>query len=325
MNGWRVIWISLCSVACSLGWMRGEDAPEPFRLDRGDVVAFLGGENVAAMEQGGHLESLLAARFPRMDVKFRNLAWEADTVYAQPREVNFPPLTNLVRRARATVVVLGFGQPEALQGIARAKAFAEAYEKLLDAVDAPWRRLVVVTPVPFEAGPGLLPDLSPRNGDLAVYRDVIAGLARRPRCRVVDLFSELKRQAAHNGSLTSDGMHLTPRGQAVAAAAMFRLLGLEPAGKGMPSPGPKGEWQDAPYEELRLAVVAKNRLWFDSWRPMNWAFLGGDRTEQPSSRDHRDPKVRWFPEEMERFKPLIQQAEVRVEGLAAAITAAASK
>ena len=119
--------------------------------------------------------------------------------------------------------------------------------------------------------------------------------------------------------MTSDGMHLTINGQAVAATAIFRLLGLQPAGKGMPAVGSMGQWEDPAYENLRLAVVAKNRLWFDSWRPMNWAFLGGDRTEQPSSRDHRDPKVRWFPEEMERFKPLIQQAEARVESLAAAI------
>ena len=66
-------------------------------------------------------------------------------------------------------------------------------------------------------------------------------------------------------------------------------------------------------ESLRLAVVAKNRLWFDSWRPMNWAFLGGDRTEQPSSRDHVDPKIRWFPAEMERFGPLVYDAELKVE------------
>lgn len=70
-------------------------------------------------------------------------------------------------------------------------------------------------------------------------------------------------------------------------------------------------------EKIRQAVIGKNRLWFDYWRPMNWAFLNGDRTEQPSSRDHRDPKVRWFPGEMERFVPLIYQAETRIEELSA--------
>ena len=35
---------------------------------------------------------------------------------------------------------------------------------------------------------------------------------------------------------------------------------------------------------LRQLLIAKNRLWFDYWRPQNWAFLAGDRTAQPSSR-----------------------------------------
>ena len=65
-----------------------------------------------------------------------------------------------------------------------------------------------------------------------------------------------------------------------------------------------------------MEVAAKNRLWFDYSRPMNWAFLGGDRIEQPSSRDHRDPKVRWFPGELEQFGPLIEQAEAMIGELA---------
>ncbi|HMO66627.1 MAG TPA: hypothetical protein PKE47_15630, partial [Verrucomicrobiota bacterium] len=69
----------------------------------------------------------------------------------------------------------------------------------------------------------------------------------------------------------------------------------------------------------RQAVIAKNRLWHGYWRPANWAFLWGDRTEQPSSRDHRDRSVRWFPAEMEEFVPLIREAEARIESLAAQV------
>jgi hypothetical protein len=49
---------------------------------------------------------------------------------------------------------------------------------------------------------------------------------------------------------------------------------------------------------------------------MNWAFLGGDRIEQPSSRDHRDPKIRWFPIEMEQFVSLIREEELNISRLA---------
>ena len=69
----------------------------------------------------------------------------------------------------------------------------------------------------------------------------------------------------------------------------------------------------------RQAIIEKNQFWFDYWRPMNWAFLHGDRTEQPSSRDHRNPNIRWFPQELEKFQALIQQKEgeiaARVENL----------
>lgn len=38
--------------------------------------------------------------------------------------------------------------------------------------------------------------------------------------------------------------------------------------------------------KLRTLAQAKEQLWHRYWRPSNWAFLYGDRTTQPSSRDH---------------------------------------
>ena len=69
---------------------------------------------------------------------------------------------------------------------------------------------------------------------------------------------------------------------------------------------------------MRPVVVAKNRLWFHYTRPQNWAFLAGNRTNQPSSRDHLDPTKRWFPEEMEQWLPLIEAKEKEIWALAAA-------
>lgn len=63
-------------------------------------------------------------------------------------------------------------------------------------------------------------------------------------------------------------------------------------------------------------IAAKNRLWFHYYRPQNWAFLAGDRTNQPSSRDHLDPSKRWFPEELEKFVPLIDAKDAEIWALA---------
>ena len=110
---------------------------------------------------------------------------------------------------------------------------------------------------------------------------------------------------SHLTGLADDGLQITDRGHAIIAAEFARQLGIDPA-----------ERQSPAFERLRRAVVAKNRLWFNYWRPQNWAFLGGDRTSVPSSRDHRDPKVRWFPNEMEQFLPLISAKETEIRELA---------
>src|SRR5262249_52302992 len=116
--------------------------------------------------------------------------------------------------------------------------------------------------------------------------------------------------------LTDNGLQLTPRGHAAVAVAFTRQLGWGPLAERAGKVSPDGAWANPEMEKLRLAVVEKNRLWFEYWRPQNWAFLGGDRTSQPSSRDPRDPKVRWFPAEMERFVPLIDAQEKVVQRLA---------
>jgi hypothetical protein len=103
------------------------------------------------------------------------------------------------------------------------------------------------------------------------------------------------------------------------AREITRQLGLGQVTKHIDADRADGMLKPDSAERLRQAIQAKNRLWFNYWRPMNWAFLHGDRIEQPSSRDYRDPKIRWFPAEMEKFMPLIEAKEKEIAGLAAAI------
>ncbi|HTH47328.1 MAG TPA: GDSL-type esterase/lipase family protein [Candidatus Limnocylindria bacterium] len=267
-----------------------------------DVIAFLGGANVVAGQESGQLETLLTLAHPDHRLRFRSLAWEGDTVFAQPRELNYPSLTNQLAQIGATVIFLQFGQTEALGGEAKRAAFSQAYDRLLSECSHQAARLVVVVPPPFEAtGDPLLPDLTRHNEDLAAYAASIRALASKHGATVVDLVGP-----GGPGRLTRDGWHLTAGGQERVATAMARQLGVDTA-KARNGPG---------FEQVRRVVAAKNRLWFQAARPTNWAFLGGDRTEQPSSHDHRDPKVRWFPAEMEQFGPLIATAESEIHDLA---------
>ena len=301
--------MTTCLVGAALGFMVSARAAVEFRTN--DVIAFVGGANVAAAQHAGHLESLLTLTHPRHRLRFRNLGWEGDTVFAQPRDVGFPPLTNLLRKAGATVVFLQFGGTEAFAGTNDLPRFVAAYERLLDDFAAVTPRLVLVTPPPFETTGPPLPDLTRRNPDLATYAEAIRSLAQRRSLPVADLFAELGATRGPTGR-TFDGHQLSDRGHGLVATAFLRQLGLPDMARRTGPMGYNGRWKDAAAEALRSEVVAKNRLWFDYSRPMNWAFLGGDRVEQPSSRDHRDPKVRWFPGELEEFVPLIEKAEARI-------------
>ena len=101
---------------------------------------------------------------------------------------------------------------------------------------------------------------------------------------------------------TTDGVTLTPTGVVEATLCLADSLGLR--GVSM--------LDIDPASPIPLALQAKNRLWHDYWRPSNWAFLHGDRTQQPSSRDPANPQLRFFPAEQEKYLPLIKEAEEKI-------------
>lgn len=280
-------------------------AAERIELKPDDIVGFVGGADVAAAQHTGHLESLLTLAHP--GVRFRNFGWEGDTVFAQPRDFNFPPLADHIRKAGATIIFVQFGRMEIFAE--NAGQFRPSYEKLLDTLAQITPRLVLVTPIPFERPPNPLPDLSRRNSDLEKIAENIREIAKQRHLPLIDLYSTLLQQSER---FTEDGLQLPPRGHGIVALAFARELGL----KNAPKLAGNSAWQENDSESLRQLIIAKNRLWFDYWRPQNWAFLGGDRVEQPSSRDHRDPKIRWFPQEMQKFEPLISQKENEISTLA---------
>ena len=279
------------------------------RFDAKDIVAFIGGGDVASAQHTGHIESILVSAQSKL--RCRNFGWGGDTVFAQPRDYNFPPLTNHLRTAGATIIFVQFGRMEAFASSNEFKAFPSTYDSLLSNLLAITPKLVLVTPIPFEKPAAPLPDVSARNEQLQTISNHIRSLAAQHGLPLLDLFAALNKEP--HESLTDDGVQITPRGHGIVAQAFARELNLN-----SPELSQNGAaWADPKREQLRQLIISKNRLWFDYWRPQNWAFLAGDRTEQPSSRDHRDPKTRWFPKEMERFLELIADKEIEIASTAA--------
>ena len=288
-------------VAAQLDWYRPKRRTPfgaKFELAAGDTVALVGGANLAAENDSAFLETLFHLGAAGAPVRLRNLAWEGDTVFEQRRDLNFGPWKRYLERAGANVVIVQFGQMESLKGEAGLAAFGEAYGRLLDEISERTRRVVVLSPMPFEKTDPPLPDLSARNNDLQRYFVACQEAASKRGFLFVDL------SAPPGSRLTRNGVHLNAEGQGIVAREIARQLGL-----------PEADLQATPAARLRDAVREKNRLWFDHWRPMNWAFLEGDRTEQPSSRDHADRKIRWFPVEMQDYLPLLRRQEERIDAL----------
>jgi hypothetical protein len=302
------------SMASVLAGESGDPVFPPFQTN--DVVAFIGAANVVAEQEYGFLESLITLAMPSLDLRFRSLAREGDTAFAQPRDVGFPSLTQQLDQAAATVLFVQFGQAEVLGGSHSLPALMRGYRDLIAKVRRPGRRIILVSPTPFESLEPPLPDLSQRNEELKQLAGGMRKLATDLGLGFVDLSEPGLSFPEPRVRLTSNGIHLTPAGHWYYDRLTAVRLGLRLNLKGIDINRASGALSDPDWEKLRQAIVSKNRLWFGYSRPMNWAFLGGDRVEQPSSRDHRDLKVRWFPAEMEQFIPLLHEAEFKIHRLA---------
>lgn len=308
MNGRNAWWRAWGGLALVFFHGTLHAAPPEARLQTNDVVALVGGGAWVAEQRDGYLETALRRTHPGYQLRVRNFAWEGDTVSTRPREVNYPSVPALLRRFGATVTFLQFGQSESYAGAAGLAGFRRDYQQLLEELAAVTPRLVLVTPLPFESKPPPGVDLGPRNGMLARYVDVIRALGREREVPVMDLF--LRHETSGAPAWTTDGRQLSDRGEAMAAWFLVQSVA---SAAGAEAADPMGWFAAPPVAALRTGVRQKNQIWMNYVRPTNWAFLAGDRTEQLSSRDHRDHSVRWFPGEMEQFVPLLQQAERQLD------------
>jgi hypothetical protein len=303
-------------------------ATEPL-FQKNDVIALVGGEDMVVTSEYGYLELLLTRALPSHHLRFRNLAWEGDTVYEQHRDLNFPSWEEQLDKIGASLVVCQFGAMESLAGQHELAKFSAAYAALIQRFSNHGkRRIILVTPTVFASADALTPaeranpswqkQLAFGRGALPAYIEAIKAFdvdgspvegvpsldaAQRARIHVADV-GDL---GVEDAILERDGVHLNQRGHQMLAFTFCMHTGVPLDMRGnIPDSQP-----------LRQLIVAKNKLWFNYWRVQNWAFLAGDRTNQPSSRDWRDPSKRWFPTEREEFLPLIETKEEEIDALAA--------
>lgn len=274
--------------------------PAPFKdgkfdLNDDEVVVFIGQENMVREAKSGELESRLATAFAARRPAFRSMAWEADTVHEQWRDLNFGPWRGQLQAVGATTIFVQLGQAEALQGAKGLPRFTADYHRLLDDLSRHTPRIVLLSPNSFMRS-NRPPDLtaSDRIADLEAYAAAVQAIAQQRGLPYVDL-SRVGRDL-----LSVDGLHLDGVGLGVSAAECIRALGVK---------------VDASAAALlRDAIVEKNRLWADCWRPANWSFVYGDRISQNYGKGFGPaPSLK---QNFEAHKPLVAAWDRHIQALA---------
>lgn len=266
-----------------------------FSLGSDEVVVFIGQENLVREAKSGEIESRLATAFADKRPAFRSMAWEADTVHEQWRDLNFGPWKGQLETVGATTLILQFGQAEALQGQGGLARFKADYHKLLDDLSRHTPRILLLSPAGFMAS-SRSPDLRTpaKLADLAAYAAAVAEIAQQRGLPYVNLTKVADRHAS------VDGLHLSAEGLAAVGQECAQALGLpEPLHL---SPA------------LRAAIVEKNRLWADCWRPANWSFVYGDRISQNYGKGFGP--VPSLKQNFEAYKPLVSAWDKHIQALA---------
>lgn len=221
---------------------RGSTTPEferkerpagPFQLLDGDRVVFLGDTLVERASRDDSWETLLTARYPDRDIRFRNLGWSGDTVFGDARAGfgtvadGYRQLKAQVYETRPTVIFVCYGTASSFDGPAGLPAFQKGMNRLLDDLAVTKAELVLVSPLRQEFLPPPFPDPTAHNRDVAAYAAAIGDIARARRVPYVDLFSGVISlgPVTRAQALTDNGLHLNARGYLRMAAALESQLG----------------------------------------------------------------------------------------------------
>lgn len=287
-------------------------------LKDGDRVLWIGGTLIEREQIYGYWEAMLTASYPERNIKFRNLGWSGDTVWAESRGMFDSPAEGYKRMLamaqdfKPTLIVLAYGGNESFGGQAGLEKFVEQYRKLIADLRPTGARFAFLLPVDMEPASTVDPQLATTfNKGVIPYRDAIRKLAGDEKSSVIDLSKASDAESAVSGQrMTTDGLH----GTAVGYWALAHRLRdqVQTSLKGVVLPLPANAYPTEPsaasadrLEQLRLAIISKNELFFHRWRPQNFTYLFGFRKHEQGNNAVEIPQ----------FDPLIEKKEEAIAGL----------
>jgi hypothetical protein len=203
---------------------------------------------------------------------------------------------------KPTVAMLCYGSELAFARLGGLPDFLTGYRGLIEIVRAksPGVRIIIVAPPPLETLRPPLPDLEGQNKNLSSLRDALHTFAIAQNAYFIDAFELMgglpKRSGPVSKPLTENGVHYTREGYEKLAAKLVEGLGLSVPDAPAPA-----------LENLRRAVIAKDTLFFNRWRPHNETYLFGFRKHEQGQNAKEIPM----------FDPLIAQGDETIQKLKA--------
>ena len=311
----RTLLIALITLAASA--LHAADTPK-LDLKDGDRVLWIGGTLIEREQIYGYWETILTASYPDRNIKFRNLGWSGDTVWAESRGMFDPPAEGYKRMLamavdfKPTLIILAYGANESFAGPPGIDRFLTQYRKLVDDLKSTGARFAFLLPVDMEPDSTVDPQLAKNfNKGVIAYRGAIRGLAADLKAPIIDLSKPSDVESALAGrTLTTDGLH----GTAIGYWALAHRLRdqVQPTLAGVVLPQPVNAYPPEPsaasadrLEQLRMTIVAKNELFFHRWRPQNFTYLFGFRKHEQGNNAVEIPQ----------FDPLIEKKEEAIAGL----------
>ena len=281
-----------------------ESIPRP-----GDHISIIGNTFAERLQLNGRLESALHAAFPTHDLSIRNFGWSGDEVALQPRPYKFIGMDEWLGRHRTDVLIACFGMNESYAGYEGLAGFRRDLEAWFDVqMSARYNgegppRIILVSPIAHEDLGSPLPDGEDHNFILDRYVQVMRQVALKKESIFIDLFDPTRdAMKASDDPLTINGIHLNDAGHQFITCEMLEALNARIA--------PQSEVEAdsvRDHERLRQAVLRKNRLFFQRWRPVNTEYVYGRRHEPFGSNN--------FPDEMIQLDQLIEEAQTTVWSL----------
>ena len=273
-----------------------------------DRVVLVGNTLAERMQLFNHFETLLATRFPDLQLTVRNLGWSGDTVALQPRPLNFGTTPTHLYRQKADVILAFFGLNESFDGQAGLAQFEQDLTAYLRAnlaaqyngASAPRLVAGVAHRARTSGAAGTRGRGRAATGNWPATPTRWAAFAGQQGVPFVDLFTPTLALMAPGAAGADDQRHSPQRGRrprrrAAAdggARASTRADGRRPAPR---SGGSK---------QLREDIREKNQQFFYRWRPVNAEYVVGRRVEPFGSVN--------FPGEMTQLDAMVAARDRRI-------------